>query len=144
MANQVALNFGYLVDLLKEFRDGIFAILGVMIGAWSSRRSELMRLRIERRTEIFNEACDLTARYYVNAFSGRLTTSFLSEADEDSFMVTVMCLDRKILTHFSTKGYKAWRRVEAMIGRGRRPTDTATAFTEARASALTALGKELR
>jgi hypothetical protein len=142
MTNEVAVSFGHVADLLKEFRDGIFAIVGVIIGAWLARRSELMRLRIERRTDIFDEACDLTARYYIHAFGIKLTTDVVS--DEDDFMVSVMCLDRKVFTHFSRKGYKAWSQVELMIARKPRETDTAAAFTEARASALTALGKELR
>jgi len=97
-----------------------------------------MRLRIERRTQIFDEACDLTARYYVCAFSA------ISTGVDDSFMVSLMCLDRKVVTHFSKKAYQAWWGVEKMIGRVPRATDTANAFISARASALSSLGKELR
>ena len=97
-----------------------------------------MRLRVERRTQIFDEACDLTARYYMYVFSGPHTTI------DDNFMVSLMCLDRKVVTHFPKKAYEAWWGVEQMIARVARPTDTATAFISARASALSSLGKELR
>jgi hypothetical protein len=129
----------HLVTLVTS---GIFTIFGILIGAWLSRRSELMRLRVERRTQIFDEACVLTAEYYVRAYSS-LTIGLTSNID-DSFMVSAMSLDRKIFTHFSRDAYTAWREVEQMIARKPKPTGTATGFTNARASALSSLAKELR
>jgi hypothetical protein len=48
---------------IREFASGIFALLGICLGSWLSRRSEFMRIRVERRTQIFDEACHLTAGY---------------------------------------------------------------------------------
>lgn len=128
----------HVVDLAKALQSGIFTIVGILIGAWLTRRSELMRLRVERRTQIFDEACALTARYYVSVFS------FDPTPVDDNFMISVMCLNQKVLTHFSNAGYTAWRKVEKMIARMPAAEHTATAFTEVRAVALKSLGKELR
>lgn len=128
-------------DLGETFRQsesGIFALLGIGLGAWLTRRSELMRIRIERRTTIFDEASALTAQYYL------LRSAVPPTPPDESFMISVMCLDRKIATHFSGAAYTAWRGVEEMIAYAPKNTDTATKFSGARKSALDALGKELR
>jgi hypothetical protein len=128
---------------VREFSSGIFALLGIMLGAWLSRRSELMRLRVERRTQIFDEACKLTAEYYVRAFCDLGPMVNLGYNADDNFIVSAMSLDRKIFTHFSGNAHRAWRRIDEMIGQPL-SANTATAFADARASALNSLGKELR
>ena len=74
-----------------------------------------MRLRVERRTEIFDEVCKLTAEYYVRAFGSVLSMVNVMSNIDDNFMVSVMSLNRRIFTHFSGNTYAAWRRVEQMI-----------------------------
>jgi hypothetical protein len=125
-------------EALRQSESGVFALLGIGLGAWLTRRSELMRIRIERRTMVFDEACALTAQYYL------LRSSVPPTPPDENFMISVMCLDRKIATHFSGATYAAWRGVEVMIAYAPKNTDTATKFSEARKSALDALGKELR
>lgn len=128
-------------DLGETFRQsesGIFALLGIALGAWLGRSLERMRIRIDRRTRIFDEASALTAQYYL------MMSSVPPKQPDESFMISVMCLDRKITAHFSAAAYAAWRGVEEMIAYTPKETDTATKFSEARKSALDALGKELR
>ncbi len=129
---------GDLITLMTALYSGIFAILGILIGARLSLRSELLRLQIERRTKIFDEACDLTARYYVQAYG-----AFRTDIDNE-FMQFVISLDRKIWTAFSTDGYNAWKGVEKMIAHRPREGDFASTFTAAQAFALDSLAKELQ
>jgi hypothetical protein len=102
-----------------------------------------MRLRFERRTQIFDEVSKLTAEYYVRAFGSSSPLKNVYTDVGDDFMVSVMALDRKVFTNFSGSAYASSRRVEQMIAHKPRPTDTAIAFTDARASAFEFIGREV-
>jgi len=129
--------------LLERFSSGVFALLGIFLGAWLTRGAERARLRIERRTRIFDEAIELTARYYLY-ISGSTRFFGTPFGVSEDLMISVMCLDRKIATHFSASAYATWRKAEKMIANSPRAEDTASAFSEARRVALEALGNELR
>jgi hypothetical protein len=113
--------------------------LGVALGAFLTRRSELLRLRVERRTQIFDEACGLTAQYSLHISSlGPNHSAIL----DDRFLASVMALDFKIKTHFPSRAYGTWRAAESMIAH--KPIHSASDFSHARKIALASLGKELR
>ena len=133
----------YAMLLLERFSSGVFALLGIFLGGWLARGAERERLRIERRTRIFDETIELTARYYLY-ISGSMRVVGGPFDIPDDLMISVMCLDRKIATHFSGGAYAAWRGAEKMIANRPRAEDTASAFSEARRVALEALGNELR
>jgi len=126
---------------IKEFQSGIFALLGIGLGAWLSRRSELMRLRVERRTQIFDEACGVMARY-----SYRLSNAPLSlvSAMDERFLTSVIAVDRKIETHFSIDAYKVWRNAEKMIAAENPRNFSSAEFSEASRAAIDTLAKELK
>ncbi len=135
---------------ILEIQSGIFAVLGILLGAWLSRRSELMRLRVERRTQIFDEACRITAQSSA-PFVPAATRSERVKLLE----ISVITLNRKIETHFSRSAYTAWRAVYtnpkhfAPLPDWSAPnyfTDPLTrdAFNEAARVALDALAKELK
>jgi hypothetical protein len=63
---------------------------------------------------------------------------------DKSFFVDLMCLDRKISTHFSQKVYSIWCFAERMMAQLPPPTHTATGFNNARDEALRALGDALK
>jgi hypothetical protein len=127
---------------IREFSSGIFALLGIFLGSWLTRRSEFMRIRVERRTQIFDEACKLTAEH---SLSIALLVRPASTFGVDEFMRSIIALDWKIKTHFSTDAYKAWRESEKMISANssaRRYTQQD--FSEATRKALNALGAEIK
>lgn len=97
-----------------------------------------MRLRIERRTRIFDEVCELTARY-----SLKMSGDLFDVRDPD-FLTSVACVDRKIWVHFSPSAYKVWRGAEKMIATGTPRAFSSTDFSEAARAALEALGDELK
>src|ERR1700676_2863892 len=100
-----------LFQLILKFQSAIFVVVGALLGAWLSRRSELMRLRVERRTKIFDEACKVAAE------SSLLANHIYSwSADRGSsrsleLQISRAALDRKIATHFSSSATAAWRAV---------------------------------
>lgn len=96
-----------LLHAILETQSGIFTVLGIWLGAWLSQRSELTRLRVERRTQIFDEACRVTAESSLKFGALTLgTTTIIFEPDP-----LKISLDRKIETTFSRSAYKAWRAV---------------------------------
>jgi hypothetical protein len=94
---------------VREFQSGTFVLLGALLGARLSRRAQLMQLRVERRTQIFDEACDLTAQC-----SYRIAHGFPNI--DEGLHISLVSVDRKIATHFSPTTYnKAWRTAEEMM-----------------------------
>jgi hypothetical protein len=120
------------VALVREFQSGIFALFGIALGAWLSRRAELMRLRVERRTQIFDDASSLTARYYLAMAKSESSVGLLYEEPGDDFFVSVMCLDRNIEAHFSNSAYATWRQAEAMIAHSPRTSLLSSALLDSR------------
>jgi hypothetical protein len=145
-----------LFHAILEIQSGIFAVLGILLGAWLSRRSELMRLRVERRTQIFDEACRVTAEYYSLLWHPfGLLAPAATMLGPDPREITEMSLDRKIEAHFSRSAYTAWRAVhietlraklaEANFGGGRGALDALQKeFHETMRVALDAIAKEIK
>jgi hypothetical protein len=133
----------YAMLLLERFSSGVFALCSPSQPAPEKNSDYRERFRIERRTRIFDETIELTARYYLY-ISGSMRVVGGPFDIPDDRMISVMCLDRKIATHFSGGAYAAWRGAEKMIANRPRAEDTASAFSEARRVALEALGNELR
>jgi hypothetical protein len=127
-----------LFHAILEIQSGIFAVLGILLGAWLSRRSELMRLRVERRTQIFDEACRVTAECslmfgVVIPISGGVIIP-----RPDPLEISVTSLDRKIETTFSRSAYTAWRAAYKSS-----PPLKKDAFDKATRVALDAIAKEI-
>lgn len=145
-----------LFHAILEIQSGIFAVLGNLLGAWLSRRSELMRLRAERGTQIFDEACSLTAEYYSLLWHPfGLLAPAATMLGPDPREIAGMSLDRKIEAHFSRSAHTAWRAVhietlraklaEANFGGGRVALDALQKeFQEAMRKALDAIAKEIK
>src|ERR1019366_7713392 len=69
---------------------------------------------LRHRFESCNTSIELTARYYLY-ISGSMRVVGGPFDILDDLMISVMCLDRKIATHFSGGAYAAWRGAEKMI-----------------------------
>jgi hypothetical protein len=77
-----------------------------------------MRIRVERRTQIFDEACRLTAKHSLEIDQAGVALRAVMLGEIDEFMLATIALDWKIKTHFSTTAYRAWRETEKMISAG--------------------------
>ena len=131
-----------LFHAILEIRSSIFAVfcilLGAWFGAWLSRRSELMRLRVERRTQIFDEACRVTAECSLR-FGVPVVTVAGTIPPPHPLEISVMTLDRKIQANFSRAAYTAWH---AAYNSDHTPTKCA--FDKATRAALDAIAKEIK
>jgi hypothetical protein len=123
-----------------EIRSSVFAVfcilLGAWFGAWLSRRSELMRLRVQRRTQIFDEACRVTAECSL-MFGVVIPTTGIPPPHP--LEISVTSLDRKIETTFSRSAYTAWR-----AAYNSSPPLKKDAFDKATRVALDAIAKEIK
>jgi len=125
-----------LFHAILQIQSGIFAVLGILLGAWLSRRSELMRLRVERRTQIFDEACRVTAECSL-MFGVVIPTTGIPPPHP--LEISVTSLDRKIETTFSRSAYTAWR-----AAYNSSPPLKKDAFDKATRVALDAIAKEIK
>lgn len=98
-----------LFHAILEIQSGIFAVLGILLGAWLSRRSELMRLRVERRTQIFDEACRVTAECSLMFGVVNLVPGGIIIPPPQPLEISLTALDLKIETTFSRSACTAWR-----------------------------------
>jgi hypothetical protein len=126
-----------LFHAILEIQSGIFTVLGIWLGARLSRRSELTRLRVERRTQIFDEACRVTAECSLMFGAPIVTISTIPPPHPLEISLTT--LDRKIQANFSRAAYTAWH---AIYDPQRTPAKRD--FDEATRVALDALAKELK
>jgi len=134
----------HLRSFIREFSNGIFVLLGVFLGSWLSRRSELMRIRVERKTEIFDEACHLMAEYSSSILQDDMRPGANFGAI-DEVLRTTIALDWKIKTHFSIAAHRAWSEVEEMILTATSDERfTEKNFGEVAEKTLNALGAEIK
>jgi hypothetical protein len=113
-----------LFHAILEIQSGIFTVLGI----W---------LRVERRTQIFDEACRVTAECSLMFGAPIVTISTIPPPHPLEISLTT--LDRKIQANFSRAAYTAWH---AIYDPQRTPAKRD--FDEATRVALDALAKELK
>lgn len=125
---------------LIAFWAGAGPLVGVLLGAWLTWRTQSRLRTVELRTKIADEVNEITARYYL-ILSGVPAENRIVGADE--ILIPAMVLDAKVRVHFSKAAYETWRGVEEMIASGVPTRFTASDFSEARRKAIDAFGKEL-
>jgi hypothetical protein len=128
----------HLAHLLVFFASGFFGIFCVVIGAWINGRMERKRRQSDRRLQVFDEACRVTAHWAALISNSRMPG--LQTPEE--LIVSVMALDRKIDVSFSAGAYSIWKKCEVHFAWSPLEDESAT-FSTDRTAALRALAKEL-
>jgi hypothetical protein len=97
-----------------------------------------MRLRVERRTQIFDEACRVTAECSLMFGVVTVVTGGVIPPPQP-LEISLTALDRKIETNFSRSAYTAWR-----AAYNSSPPLEKGAFDKATRVALNAIAKEIK